>query len=576
VLAVTTLLEGVLPAPAAEKPVEPLAGNARLEQAIRVSSPGISVRELLGRISGATGVALTAEAGAGESKLILYGPPRPLRDVLGDIAELFGHRWVRRQVGAEIRYLLSVDPVVRRQANAQAEAPVAGFLRGLDAQVRALRETPAQLARRPAEEPVRKYLSDPQGRLATELLATLTSRQRRFLIERGYYRLPFSMLPPQPRAVLQRRFEEQQRESREPILSFRAAVVRRTQPPDVSFTTRRWYSAPRRPTGWLQLRMFPTGTAFAFVQGPEPLPRLRGNPYGSGPVDTAAPSGLPEAFPPGRDWSERLERLAAAAQVPVVSDYYRVLCRPSDRMEPPGEADSASRCDRFARENGSLWWSRGRTVFFRKCDWSLRERHEIPDSWLDITIARLRAHGETPTLGDLLRVGQLAFPQQMAVGSLGVQRTEVADTFETEQERLAGLPELLALLRGRYMPRSREEVRLVRRGEVSREQYEAIERRVTLTFAEMTPDQRALLLPFLLAQREDLDGFDLERFSVTVWVEEPQDVKYPAPGVPTCRFVPLQINWRMGRSRGQFDRLTLPLTVPDDRRAETRVEPGVG
>ena len=568
-LAVVILTGAMLPVPAAS--MDPLEGDARLERPVRVTSPGIGVAALLARLSKASGVSLTADTAAGEDKVTLYGPARPVREVLGDLAELFGHRWQRRRVGAETRYVLAVDPEVRRRSKALAEAPVEGFLTALDAQARALRETPLQLARRPESDPVRKALSDPQGRQSMALFAMLNSRQRRQLVEWGHYRVLFSQLPPEHQATIQRNFAEQERKTGDTFISsVKITMVRRVNPPDVSFSTARW---SQHPASRLVLRMYPLGFPFADVWAPEPLPAaLRGNPYGRESAGAQAPPTVTGPFPAGRDWPSRLQELAEKTGLPVLSDYYRLHCRPDGLDARPTIKDAASPWDAFAYDAGSRWWTRGRSVLFRKRDWFQRDRYEIPDPWLDTTTALLRAHGETPRLGDLLRVADLSTQQQLAVSSLGVERSVAYDTFEDDQERTAGLPELLALLKGRYPPRSRKDVRLVRQSTIPREQYEAVERSVTLTYADMMPDQRALLLPFLLAQRENLDGVALERFSVTVWPEEPRDVKDPAPGMPRCRFVPLTINWRMGRSRGSFDRLTLPLTVPDDRRTETRVE----
>jgi hypothetical protein len=91
---------------------------------------------------------------------------------------------------------------------------------------------------------------------------------------------------------------------------------------------------------------------------------------------------------------------------------------------------------------------------------------------------------------------------------------------------------------------------------------------MTLQYERMRPDQRALILPFLAAQPQDLDGLRVETFSVTVTAGEPTSHKR------NHRYIPLEITWGMKGGGGRdYDYVFLPLTIPDDRRDRTIVTP---
>src|SRR5712692_8092811 len=76
---------------------DPLADDTRLARQVRVTVEGLPVSDLLAQLSTKVGVTLTADAETGDDKVIVFGPARPLRELLADLAALFNDRWERRK-----------------------------------------------------------------------------------------------------------------------------------------------------------------------------------------------------------------------------------------------------------------------------------------------------------------------------------------------------------------------------------------------------------------------------------------------------------------------------------------------
>src|SRR5690242_10885672 len=73
---------------AAAAPVDPLAGDARLAQKVKVTAEGVPVEDLLARLAQKCGVSLAASRETADDKVMLFAPARPLHEVLGDLAAL--------------------------------------------------------------------------------------------------------------------------------------------------------------------------------------------------------------------------------------------------------------------------------------------------------------------------------------------------------------------------------------------------------------------------------------------------------------------------------------------------------
>lgn len=250
----------------------------------------------------------------------------------------------------------------------------------------------------------------------------------------------------------------------------------------------------------------------------------------------------------------------------MVADHSRLSLLPPPGAEPAAGSDPAALLDRFCQPEGALWWARNDTLLFQKRDWFFRRQYEVPDRWLDATIHALKTSGEQATLRDLLRLEELTRRQQIGLHGLAARFGSMPRAFRRYEEREAGLPELLALLKGRRSatawgrfrllnPRAMEPV------EARNRAYEAM----SIKFDVLRPDQRALLLPFLAMQPKEFDGLQLETFQVTVMAGEPTSHKR------THRSLPLEIEWGMRGGGGDYEYLFLPLEIPDDRRSRTLV-----
>lgn len=549
----TTALAVLLFACGAALPASDPLADDRLDQKVNLQVEGMSLGELLPRLSRVTGVPLRADREAAEDKVVILGPDRPLREVLADLAALLGHRWERRSERGEVQFVLVRDPEIRKKEAKLAESPEQVVLRHLQDQVRALREPRSRLERRPENDPIRRALLDPKFRQATAFFALLNSRQRELLIERGCFRLFFPALPPPYQAALQdlHRANQVPERSTGPL---GLTIRRRREPPDADFTLRIHRSG--RTSAWF----YPGGARFAMFDVRSNPPPIRGNPYNAEPVDLDAslPS-IDESLVQGTiPRVERLRRLAEATGVPVVADFHRL--EPSQflhRDQKPGP-DAADRIDALARRLDSAWWLRGRTLLFRSRDWFRRRDYEIPDRWFDEMVRRLRRN-EEPTLGALLRLETLTFKQLIGLWCLNARGMSLTGTQDYHQRKLSGVPEVLDILKGF---RGRASAKLVNWDRLSKEEQREIGPALPLRAEQMSPAQRALILPLLAIQRREPDGLYPETFRITVQCRNPRAAKYREG----YRYVPVELFWHTKGTGGDVD-LPLPLTVPDDRRA---------
>ena len=152
---------------------DPLADDARLAQKIRVSVEGLPVSDLLAQLAAKTGVALAAEPDIGDDKVIVFGPARPLRDLLADLAALFNDRWEsKRTRDGEIRYRLyrtvaarQLEATFARRTTEQQMARLERLVSGLDMK-------PEELAR-PENRDIQWYAADRKRRFAVTLYRLL-------------------------------------------------------------------------------------------------------------------------------------------------------------------------------------------------------------------------------------------------------------------------------------------------------------------------------------------------------------------------------------------------------------------
>src|SRR5437868_14869100 len=96
-----------VPAAAPDTVRDPLAEDSRLQRRVALSVEGLPIRDLLSLLSERTGVSLAVASDVADEKALVFGPARPLRDVLADLAALFDCRWARERSGRDsTRYRL--------------------------------------------------------------------------------------------------------------------------------------------------------------------------------------------------------------------------------------------------------------------------------------------------------------------------------------------------------------------------------------------------------------------------------------------------------------------------------------
>ena len=177
---------------------EGLVGSPAFAKKVKVTCPGLAVGELLDRLSAKTGVSLRADKATADDKMVLFCPARPLKDTLNDLAALFHDGWRHiRTADGEDRYILSRTSRATEYEQALSRATYAHFIAKLDEQVKALSETPEQLAKRPEDDPIRKSLASTGDGAATVVYAALSPNQRAALFDRRVLNFSAAEIGPQ-------------------------------------------------------------------------------------------------------------------------------------------------------------------------------------------------------------------------------------------------------------------------------------------------------------------------------------------------------------------------------------------
>jgi hypothetical protein len=581
-LAVVSL--GVVPAAAAQKATkDPLAENPRLAQKVKVTVEGLPVGEVLGLLAAKTGIPLAASREIADDKVIILGPARPLREVLADLAALFNDRWERKKAADHSdRYVLIRDLPAQRYEAALANAVTARMMAQLAEQVRALDETPEQLARRPENDPVRLLLSDEVGRLGTLFYAALSREQREALFASRHLNIPFGALAPEHQGPLReafaRRIAMEQELARQVQEEHPGRRMRFDRPEDLEKGLLRFRI--QRTGGFVSVGMALGAIPLAVhvdaddnhvaISGwPVALLDSRavwllpphGNPYSGEGVPASAPLPAERAIRAAaaqKSWPDWLRNLAETAGVPLMADYYRgkPVARPPDDLTSAGDPDPpAAALDTLCQPAGFLWWLRGKTLLLRKRDWFQQQLYEVPDRWMVSTAEHLKTEGGIPTVADALRVLELTSDQIAGLDSLP------DGPWVEEPDALTGLRELLAIVQA--SPRDKTGPLPVGASPAK------MGERSAFRFSDLTPGQRCLLLAFLDAQDYPAAPADALGFSVRL-SRPPRCPEVTGSGY---RYAPVEVEWSFGSDTSRRSLpLDLPASLPEDRRDRTKVE----
>jgi hypothetical protein len=571
--------------PAAE---DPLGKDVKLDRKVQISAEGIPVSDLLAAISRQTGLAFRADGVAADDKVIVFGPARPLRSVLMDIASLFNDEW-RHYVNVEGKeqYALRREPKAIRYENGLADSVVAKMQAQLAQQVRALDETPEQFAKRPANDPIRENLAKPilHGRTATKLYSLLNRQQVDTLFAQGYLNVSFVSSGATAQETARGAFKE----AVEGLVKENERIQQ--EHPDVHIVIDAPENLERNGIRFNLHHENNAGLSALVVQvimgkasymtmgsfncSDQWILPAHGNPYTRARLKPDAD--LPKeketvAAAKVHGWIEQLRELATKSERPVVADLFRTppLVKPLASEEQPeertpqsAEKGPISALDTLCHPAGYLWWVQDKTLLFRKRDWYQQQRYEVPDRWIRSVAKRLAAQKGVPSFGDLASLGELSRTQIAGLTNLlaGGGRTP------TDADTLAGLPELLQIVAAAADPEAPIYV-----GSLSPQ----LVQRIALPRRGVSPAMRAPVAAFLSARRQITAPEDVDRFHVCLTCYGPLPTNDQDPPTPDPRDkVTIMVEWNPGNGQTPFDQrldLYLPMALPDDRSSKTKVE----
>src|SRR5207244_1180457 len=107
--ALTVLILCRLPAVAATKETQGHALDARLLRKVTLQEKGVALSDFCAEMQAQTGVELSASRAVADEKVTVFVKDRPARDVMREVARLFGDFWSRSGSAGKYRYLLDQD-----------------------------------------------------------------------------------------------------------------------------------------------------------------------------------------------------------------------------------------------------------------------------------------------------------------------------------------------------------------------------------------------------------------------------------------------------------------------------------
>jgi hypothetical protein len=591
------------------------ASDVRLQQAVTVRAEGVPVGDLLTQIAQKTGVALKADLYVADDKVIVFSPARPLRDTLRDMAALFNDQWESTPLpGGQTRYMLIRRLKARHYEDDLEQEVSARMMVQMDAQVKALSETPEQLAKRPTNDPIRRNLEYPSthGRQATRLYGQLSREQRHALFANGYVNVSFAASTPSQQEMAREAFgevvttlktiDEKQRAEfpnvhvvidTSDVLEQHGMRFRLTRTNNAGLSAQVLQVILGQNT-YMTMGTFDSGAQWLLPPHDDPYTRKTvfqdfgqgsfhtGNPYLRKDVPPSAELPAPEAVSKASGagaWIDRLSALSQAADIPVMADYYRspaLVHDLKDITKDTNEANTASvtaheavssallsSLDALCKPSGYLWWTAGKTLLLRKRDWYAQRRYEVSDAWMRSVAGRLRRQKGVPTYADLGRLLDLT-PAQIAGlnGALEGAGEAMAD-LETQE----GLHELLT-----WIQASKEAWESLPVGEPAQSE----KRPPMPPTAQPAPPQNPLLGAFLNTIRQPATPDAVHNFSVVAYCYTPAMLKVLQ--TPAAQNVQINLQWKVeGGSKvpnvsSQRWILWLPLQIPADRSDRTTID----
>ena len=318
---------------------------------------------------------------------------------------------------------------------------------------------------------------------------------------------------------------------------------------------------------------------------------LHGNPY-TGKSLAANPS-LPNPKTTAeamreKEWMEQLRALADTSHISIMADFFRYQSRehapPVAITAPasPDNADAAQMLDVLCKAQGSLWWTCGKTLLLRAAVWYDARHYEIPDRWLLDVSKRLQAQKGVPTYADVLRLLELT-PEQMAGLQSGHYNRDATENSQAyaQQKELAAAHTLLELLGDNASPQGNRAPVPTWNDLCSHAVTKTLAQDI-LTYDALTPQQRSQIPAYLQTQPHQFTPGAACRFLCRT---------LPPAGNSANRnrgYKNVAVRIFGGFGTGLLNTrdplaemqsfgsnpviLTLPLSIPEDRRGNTRIK----
>jgi hypothetical protein len=554
---------------------EGLVGSPAFAKKVKVTCPGLAVGELLDQLSATTGVKLQADKAIVDDKVVLFCPARPLKETLNDLAALFHDTWRHlRTTGGEDRYILLRTRQSTEYEQSLSRATYARLMAKLEEQVKALSETPDQLAKRPETDPIRKSLADPGNRAATMVYSALSPDQRAALFDRRVLNFSAAEIGPQLAGPV----GELYKMSAAQAARFRGGEGSPPGENAQDYARRGIQFALHNCGGKLTPSIYAYGKfsmiGFLFAdvdtQGTWTL-GPHGNPYSPGPIsrNLALPSAETTQKAQGEPaWVDQLQKLAESSESVVLADFYRsrpvnlVLKEAPEPTLVAGDRPEVVALDRLCWKEGYLWWTRpGGALLFRKRDWFEQQRYEVPDRWLVETVKRMKAQKHVPRVTDFLHARELTARQ-----ILGLNGMNTGDGFSYSEFETVGTPELADFLSKELTYHPTAAVGQPPIAGHSLEPGRSFEK------AFFSEDTNALasnesFLAFLTAQASPIPVTDIRYFQADIYTEDRGGG--PDGGWKDASVV---VNWKVGPLLDKRQNICLPFEVPNDRRDRVKIE----
>lgn len=286
-----------------------------------------------------------------------------------------------------------------------------------------------------------------------------------------------------------------------------------------------------------------------------------------------------------KEWIDQLRALSEASGLAVMADFFRhksdkpVIESPAPA--PIASADHVNALDALCQTQDCLWWTQGTSLLFRSRAWYDIRRYEISTRWLSDVSKHLQAQHGVPMYADVLRLLELTPEQIIGLQSGFYNGENSGHGGGAEEKELVEAHSLLEILRENASPQGNR-VPVPGWNDLCRHNADKTLAQVILSYDTMTLAQRGQIPAYLQAQPHRFTPQEQTDFFAVVYRPE----ETARTGAGGYKNVSIRVFDGFGtgllKARdplaemqthgGNAVVLTLPLTLPDDRRGNTRIE----